>query len=166
MQSDPYATPSTNVQPPSYAGNAAISSGVLQQLAGTKPWVRLVSVMMFIGAALLLVLALVMGMMGGVIASAAKNPGFSGGMGVGIAIVYGVMALFYIYPAIKLWKYASCIEILLNSAASFDLEMALSQQRSFWKFVGVITLVILALYALIFIGAIIIGGIGAMSARH
>jgi hypothetical protein len=49
MQNDPYATPATHVHHAS-PSNAAISQGVLQQLAGTKPWVRFISVLVFIGA--------------------------------------------------------------------------------------------------------------------
>jgi len=166
MQNDPYATPvAGNYSNPS-SGNSAITQGVLQQLAGTKPWVRLISVMMFIGAALLLLLGLVMGLMGGAIASASKNPMFSGGMGIGIAAVYVVMALFYIYPAVKLWKYATSIGNLLNSGTAIDLETALSHQRSFWKFVGVITLIIISLYGAIFVIAMVAGGIGALSGRN
>lgn len=166
MQNDPYATPVAGNYSSPNSGNSAITQGVMQQLAGTKPWVRLISVMMFIGAGLLLVLALVMGLMGGAIASASKNPMFSGGMGIVIAVVYALMALLYLYPAVKLWKYATCIGNLLNSGTLIDLETALSQQRSFWKFVGVITLVILCLYGAIIVIAMVAGGIGAMSGRH
>ncbi len=166
MQNDPYATPVAGNYSSPNAGNSAISQGVLQQLAGTKPWVRFISVMMFIGAGFLLLGGLAMGLMGGAIASASKNPMFSGGMGIGIAVVYVLLALFYLYPAVKLWKYATCIGNLLNSGTLIDLETALSQQRSFWKFVGVITLVILSLYGVIFAFFMVAGGIAAFSGRH
>ena len=166
MQNDPYASPATSVMPPYHSANAAVSQGVLRQLAGTKPWVRFISVLIFIGAGLMSLGALFIILMGGAISKASSNSMFSGGLGVGIAILYLLIAAFYIYPAIKLWKYASYIAILLNSGAEFDLEMALSQQRSFWKFVGIIMLIVLSLYALIAIIAIAAGGFAALSRSH
>ncbi len=37
------------------------------------------------------------------------------------------------------------------------MEDALKQQKSFWKFMGILMIVLLALYAVIFIGAIALG---------
>ncbi len=90
---------------------------------------------------------------------------FTGGMGIMFAAVYIVMAIFYIYPALKLWKYANYIGSVMDSGATFDLEMALSQQRSFWKFVGIICLIFVSLYALFFIGGILVAAFGAASSR-
>lgn len=166
MAIDPYSSPASGVQPPVYTSNATVTQGVLQQLAGTKPWVRFLSVMMFIGAGLMLILAAVFAVMGGTIASASKNPVFGGAFGFVFAGVYAVLGVFYIFPAIKLWKYATYIASLLISGDSVDLEKALNQQRSLWKFVGIFVLVIISLYALFFIGAIVMAFFGAMSARH
>lgn len=166
MSIDPYSSPATYAQPPSFSTGSAVSQGVVAQLAGTKPWVRFISVLMFLGAGLMLILGLVMVVMGSAIASASNNQMFAGGMGVVLAAVYIVMAAFYIYPALKLWKYANSIGALMSSGSVLDLETALSQQRSFWKFIGIIFLVFVSLYALIFIGAIVLGGIGAMTGRN
>lgn len=165
MPIDPYASPAANEVFASQS-SSAVSAGVIQQLAGTKPWVRFISVLTFVGAGLMLILGLVMMLMGSVIANASKNPMFAGGMGVMMAVIYIVMAAFYIYPGIKLWKYANYIGLLMSSGGVADLEMALSQQRSFWKFVGIIFLIFVSLYVLIFVGAIVLGGIGAMAGRN
>ena len=162
---DPYATPTTNVQPTGYSGHAAVSQGVIQQLAGTKGWVRFISVLMFIGAGLMLLFALLMMAMGNAMANATKSPMFGGGMGIFLAAIYGVFAFIYIFPALKLWKYATCIGNLISTGSITDLESALNEQRSFWKFIGMIFLVIISLYALIFIGVFVIGGIGALRSR-
>ena len=166
MENDPYSTPLANVHSSGFTGNAEVSQGVIQQLAGTKGWVRFISVLMFIGAGLMLLFAVIMVVMGSAMASLTKSPMFSGGFGIVLAVIYGIFAFIYIFPALKLWKYASCIGSLIASGASSDLEMALNEQRSFWKFIGMIFLVLLSLYALIFIAAIVLGGIGAMAGRH
>jgi hypothetical protein len=166
MENDPYASPLMNVQPTGRTGHAAISQGVIQQLAGTKGWVRFISVLMFVGAGFMLLIGLAMLLMGNAMASATKNPMFSGGMGVFMAVTYGIIAFVYIFPALKLWKYATCIGNLMSSGAALDLEMALNEQRSFWKFIGILFLIFLSLYAVFFIGLALVGGMGAMSARN
>ena len=37
------------------------------------------------------------------------------------------------------------------------MEQALKQQKSFWKFMGIFMIILLVLYAVIFIGAIALG---------
>jgi hypothetical protein len=37
------------------------------------------------------------------------------------------------------------------------MERALQQQKSFWKFMGILMIILLVLYAVIFIGAIALG---------
>lgn len=165
MSIDPYSSPATHVQTASYSSNAAISQGVLEQLAGTKPWVRFMSVLTFIGAGFMLLGALIMLVAGGAVAASGKAGGMSGGMMSGLAIIYALFSVVYIYPGLKLWKYASHIGQLLISGSMLDLEAALGQQRSFWKFLGIMVIAIFALYILIIIAAVAFGGFAAMQAQ-
>lgn len=165
MQTDPYSTPTSNVHPSTYGNSHQVTQAVLHQLAGTKPWVRFMSVLMFIGAGFLLLAALGLLLAGGVIASNGGNAMFAGGMGVAISVFYAVLSIVYIYPALKLWKYASSIGILMMTGNELDLIAALNHQRSFWKFVGILVLAMLVLYFVALIGVIALGGFAAMSAR-
>ncbi len=151
MSIDPYLTPSA--QPGRISGyqSSAVSEAALAHLAGTKPWVRLISVVMFIGAAFILIIAIVFAVAGTAIMANAKLGAYGAGVTAGIGIAYGIFALLYIYPALKLWKYASRIGDLLHTRDPLALEMALNEQRSFWKFVGVLVLVMLVLYAVIIV---------------
>lgn len=165
MSIDPYSAPAMHSSPVSRSSEAGIAQGVLRQLAGTKPWVRFISVLMFIGAGLMLLGALFMLVAGGTILKSSKMGAAEMGMMVPIAIAYALFAFLYIFPALKLWKYASRIGDLLNSGAVLDLEAALNEQRSFWKFVGIMALILLILYFVIFIGMIVVGGFAAMKAQ-
>jgi len=165
MQNDPYSTPISHDSTSGRAGSSEVSQAVMLTLAGTKPWVRFFSVLMFVGAGLLLLVALVMAVAGASIGKASGNPMFSGGMGVGIAVIYGLLSIIYVYPGMKLWKYSNSIRNLLQTSAEVDLIDALNQQRAFWKFIGILFLSLLALYILIIIAAVVFGGFAAMSAR-
>ncbi len=155
MSIDPYSTPAASAIPVSRSSDAVVTQAVLKQLAGTKPWVRFISVLIFIGAGLMLIGAVVMLFAGAAIFQNANLGAYGAGMGIGMAAAYAIFAFIYIYPALKLWKYANQIGGLLASNSVLDLEGALNEQRSFWKFIGIMMLLILVLYAVIAVVAVV-----------
>lgn len=162
---NPYTSPQANLFGSSSSSGGAITPGVILQLQKTKPWVRFFSVMMFLGAAFMVLAALVMGVMGAAFGSAALegkgSPAMQAGFGAGMAAIYGVMAVLYIYPGIKLWKYADRIRDLQNSADAAMLEAALNEQRAFWKYVGVMIIVMICLYAVAIVVMGVVVGVAA-----
>ncbi len=164
---NPYASPQSNL----FGGTSgtsgdAVTQGVLLQLQKTKPWVRFMSVMIFIGAGFMLLAGVIMGVMGssgGLMKGTGTSAAYQAGFGFGLTVVYALFAVLYIYPGLKLWKYANSIRDLLASRQVIDLEKALNEQRAFWKFLGVMAIVVLALYI---VGAIVIGvTVGFAAAR-
>ena len=83
-----------------------------------------------------------------------------GGMGVVIAIVYILIALLYFFPAYYLLQFSSNMKTALLNYDNSTLEKAFSYLNSHYKFIGVVTIVILSFYAFIFL----IVGIVAISA--
>ena len=161
---NPY-TPS-GIDPMATAGGATVSQGVLNALAGTKPWVRLCSVIGFIGAGLMVLFGLVMMVGGGFLSFAGSDAGMPfAGFPVVMGVIYLLLAFFYFFPALKLWKYGSHIVSLLGSGSTLDLEAALDAQRSFWKFVGILVCVVIALYIVGIAIAVLLMTLGA-SALH
>ncbi len=128
-------------------------------LRQTKPWVRFVSVMLFIGAALMVLLGLVL-VIGGM-ANAMPMP--FGGM---LGLIYIAMACLYVVPGVFLWAYANRIRVFLDQRTPGTLASALESQKSFWRFVGISLLVIMCLYGVMLValvGATIIGAGGPWS---
>jgi hypothetical protein len=164
---NPYSTPGSDVFASSSAlGGEGITEGVLEQLRKTKGWVKFLGVMAFIGAALMVVLGVV------IMAGGAFGAAFAGQAGAElgpwftaiIGLIYIVMALLYIYPGMKLWKYGKTIDRLLEDRASVTLEAALNEQRSLWKFCGIMMIIMLSLYIVAAIVAVIaIGAAAAMA---
>lgn len=100
------------------------------QLQRTKPWVRFIGVLLWIGVALMMlggVIVLFSSIMGmsAMNQNGAGNLGLQAGVMVGIAISYLIMSLLYIYPAVKIWKYGSYIAKLVSSRSPEDLVSAL-----------------------------------------
>ncbi|NWK56862.1 hypothetical protein HW115_14660 [Verrucomicrobiaceae bacterium N1E253] len=154
------------VHPQMQVSDPSVSAMIINQLVRTRGWVRLCSVVGFIGAGFMLLGGLFM-VIGGAALPLSSGPGqsaaYGAGMIAGMGIFYLVFALFYIYPSLRLWQYASSISRLQHSQQTVDLETALDRQRSFWKFVGLMISIILGLYLLIIVGAIVIGAAGALN---
>jgi magnesium-transporting ATPase (P-type) len=117
-------------------------------LSQTRPWVRLIGVLVLIGAAFML--------LGGVamFLQPANGP-FLGGL-------YILMSVFYIYPGLCLNRYASAIKEAETSADMQHVVEAILQQKKFWRFCGIMTAIVLVIYLLIFVFVIIAAVAGAM----
>jgi Family of unknown function (DUF5362) len=172
MTNDPYASPTSSAVSMNYSSNVVVADEVMAELAATKPWVRFMSVMLWIGAGFLVLIGLVMLLGGGAMWTSVNGvktttslnaPNMMGFM-VGMAIFYVLLAFLYIYPAMKLWKYASRIGDLLAAPSSMGLAAALKEQKSFWKFLGIMVIAIFVLYFVIIIAAVAFGGFAAMQA--
>jgi len=70
-------------------------------------------------------------------------------------ILYLLMALLYFFPIYYLYNYAKGIKNALSSGNENILEKALVNLKSHHKFLGIITIVMISLYVLFFIGTII-----------
>jgi hypothetical protein len=132
--------------------DASVTPLAVEMLRQTQPWVRFLSVLAYIAFALVLIGALV------VLAF-----GVSTGSGEMLFVfpIYALLGALYLAPAIFLGRYASCIARLRMSLRARDLEGALAAQKSFWRFAGILALVVIAFYALVII--FIIFGPGSMT---
>ncbi len=155
MESNPYSSPAANLFG-STSGTSveSVSAGVINQLKRTKPWVRFMGVLLWIGVIFMSLAAAAMllggATMGNVMAQA--NPGMPTGFMTGIAVLYIFLAVLYMFPAIKIWKYGTSIGKLVKSGSNADLEEALNQQRGFWKFVGIMAIIMIVVYIVVMVG--------------
>jgi len=69
--------------------------------------------------------------------------------GIFIGIAYLVMGAIYLFPAGYLNRFASRIRALDGMRRMIDLEEALDAQRAFWRFCGIIAIVVVAIYLIV-----------------
>jgi hypothetical protein len=140
------------------SAQASVTDSMIQSMRQTRPWVMLFAVLIFISLGFMVLGAIGM-MVGG-----AFMPQTEGGPPLMVmAVIYLVMALLYFFPALFLVRYAGAIGRLTSSRAAGDLEAALAHQKSFWKFVGIVTLVAIVIAILGVVAAI---AIPLMLAQH
>jgi len=155
---NPYSPPVAQgpypAQPPgSYAAPGAVSELVVDLLRQTRPWVLFLGVLSFLGSGLMFLVSLG-AMVAGLAASASSRSEFPT---AALGLIYLPLAGLYIYPGIKLVKYAGAIGRLLQSRSTVDLEDALLQQKSLWKFSGIAAIVVIVLYFVAIIGVVAVG---------
>ena len=155
---DVYATPKAAVRDMA-GGNGTITDSILAALRKTRPWVLFLAIVGFFGAVLtglggisVLFSVLMLGSMKGM--SPAEMVFFDSGMIMGMGALYIVSAVIYFMASWYLLKYAGAIKRLLVSLDVTDLEVALNQQASFWKLMGILALLTIILVIVL----VVVGG--------
>ena len=121
---------------------------LIQLLIETRPWVRFIGIMTMIAAVLMVI--------GGLVATLG---GFAGGRmgGVGFAgLIYLVMSMLYIYPALCLMRFASSITEAELSGQMANVNEAILHQKKFWRFCGIVAVLVLIFYALSLVGVMLV----------
>jgi hypothetical protein len=154
---NPYQPPTdlgVTSQPSTFgdANRAELSHDVEEALRQTKPWVMFLGVLGFLGAGFLV--------LGGLAVVAVGLPGVPGGRAVGLGYLLG--ALLYVFPSLFLVRYSTAIGGVLSGGGMRALGEAMTQQKRFWRFVGIAAVVMMALYFVIILVAFAIGVAGAM----
>lgn len=154
-----YAPP-RSVVTDSFHGPGQVPPGSIQALRETRPWVLFLAILGIIGTGFMILAA------GGMLLTGtfmAANSGMPAGMMAGMAVAYVVMALLYLYPIIKLFKYCGAIKQLSQTGSATDLDQALREQKSFWKFVGIVAIILMVVYFFVVV-ALVMGGAAGLSA--
>ena len=129
----------------------AMLNYIKNSLRATRPWTLLLSILgfLFVGFSILTGLALLFGR--SLLPTPADAPPL-----ILTGIINIAAGIMYLVPSIWLLKYSSSIGKFLRGGGAIELGNALAYQKSFWKFVGILTLIsiiiaILGILAAIFI---------------
>jgi hypothetical protein len=120
---------------PTTATEAKVTPVMINALRATKPWTKLLAVLGFISVAFMVLVGI------GVALFSSLIPGQQGAPTAVMGGMYIVMAGVYFFPALYLVKYSSAVERFLKTGLSAEMESALTYQKSFWKFVGILSLI-------------------------
>ncbi|MGB0847655.1 MAG: DUF5362 family protein [Thiolinea sp.] len=154
---DAYAPPQSTVRDVS-GGTGLMTDSIVTSLRKTRPWVLLLAIMGFIGTAFIIIAAVGM-LFGGSMMQGMEGAGaMPGGFIYGMTAFYFILGIIYFMASLYLLKYAGSIKRAVTGMSLADLEAALAQQASFWKLMGILTLIsIIAV-----IGMMVVGIGGAM----
>ncbi len=132
------------------AGGIQVTNSMIASMRSTKPWTQFLAIIGFVGVGFMILFGAGFAFFANMLPQQKNSPPAF------IGFVYILFSVLYFIPAFYLYKYASSIGNFLKNNGAIDLESALSYQKSFWKFVGILALIGLVLAVLSIVAAIII----------
>jgi hypothetical protein len=163
--SNPYQSPEAVVKPETPLVSQTIFSGtVLTYIKGASPWLRFIGIVGYIGCGLMvfggiIFIALIPTMnslwrtipeLGSF--SAVMGTAFSGSMG----IYFFICAVVGFFPSRFIYNFGNKIRSYLRSGSNEDLEDAFKNNKSLWKFTGIVVIISLAFIPIMTIVGIVI----------
>lgn len=135
----------------------------ISALRDSGKWRMFLSIVGFVFIGLMLLFGVYMSLISAILPTPEMGGTNEPGFGVSIlasiksyfGILYLLMALLYFFPIYYLYNYAKGIKVALSSGNENILEKALVNLKSHHKFLGIMTIVMISLYVLFFIGTII-----------
>jgi hypothetical protein len=119
-------------------------------------WAYFLSILGFIGIGFIVLAALFAGNLFAFMGNMNPEMGKFGSMGGSfITVLYLMLAALYFFPIYYLNKFATNAKIALRDNDSESLSASLEYLKSHYKFIGILTLVILGMYLFVFAGVII-----------
>ena len=132
--------------------NLAIDEEAKTHLLETVRWTKFLAILGFIFLGLLILFGLLMGTG---FSQMAGMYGLASGMGVGFMIIYFIIAMLYFFPIYYLYKYSVLVKPAIHGSNQEQFNLALSYQRRMFKFIGIMALIVLGLYAVMIVFMII-----------
>jgi hypothetical protein len=114
-------------------------------LSTIASWAKFFAILMFIYGGLIALMALLMMVLGGFMPVSLYSSGIPAFAGI---LYIGLAALFF-FPALYLFRFSQKIKEALLSNDAQILEVSFQNMKSYWKFIGILTIVMIALSIII-----------------
>ena len=165
---NPYRSPETAATSEKrLIAQGALTETMLIYLKGASPWLRFIGILGFISAGMTALWGLsafaFVPLMGQVWDEIGQEiEGFEAFSGVFTSVFGGTMAVFCIggaviifFPSLFVYRFGEKIRSYLRTGMEQDLEQAFKNNKSLWKFYGIICIISLATFPLMIIGTVI-----------
>jgi len=132
-------------------------------------WANFLAIMGFIGSGFMVLGGLFTGVfMSAVSTFAGPSGGFPGAFGGLISVFYIGLAVIYFVISRHLYRYAGGIKNGIDFQSPDEVSKAFQRLHSFFKFNGIMVIIIISLYVLVVIGFIIaaVAGISVFNSGH
>ncbi|MDR3166999.1 MAG: hypothetical protein LBT93_03565 [Treponema sp.] len=147
--SNPYQSPQTENNPASSLVNRGVlTENMIFYLRGASPWLRFIGVLAYIGCGLVTAagLAIMIGFPGITNSLFFLEMSSQGEVwGRSLGLVYIIIGIIGFFPARFTYNFGAKIRVYLQSNAEQDLELAFKNNKSLWKFNGILAIIYLAI---------------------
>ena len=160
---NPYESPQTEAGAVNPLTERALTENMVFYLKGASPWMRFFAIAGFIGLGLAIIIMIIAGIGMGTLAASTPELAAFAMIGPGVIFFYILMLAIYFFPLFFLFRFGKFIKNYMFTNDSRDLEEAFKNNKSLWKFVGILTIIGLAFIALMFVIGIFGAIIGLMA---
>jgi hypothetical protein len=149
---NPWRSPGTEASAGQDSAGAGVLTGtMLRYLREASPWLRFIGILGFIGSGLLALGGLVFTVLALLISDLAGE--FGGILAASfMGVLYLLLGLLSFFPAKFSYGFGSKIHRYTLSNSDRDLEAAFKNNKSLWKFFGILAIVYLAIIPFALIG--------------
>jgi hypothetical protein len=144
-----------NFEQSEFTDSLVVSEDARRFLLETTRWAKFLAILGFVGIGLIVVVAIALMTVGGALfGEAAGNP-FGALGGAAIGGVYLVLGALYFFPVYYLYQAATKLRNGLDGDDQGQLTLGFENLKSHYKFLGIMALVMLGLYGIIFVFTIV-----------
>ena len=134
---------------------------IKSHLNETARWGKFLAILGFIICGLIIIIGLFFGTIFSSLASrnqvSYEGNISSGSFGALAAVFYIIIAVVYFFPCLFLYRFSTKMKTALNGNEQTDLTLAFQNLKSLFRYVGVITVIVLAIYLVLFLFAVLAG---------
>ena len=135
-----------------------ITDEIKSFLKETSKWSKIMAIIGFVGLGLMVLIGVLSWLFFGVVTSGNSGmSGISGGFGGIMAFIYIILAIFYYFPIIYLYRFSTNIKTAIDSDDQNQLAIAFENLKKHYKFIGILAITIIIIYIVIFIVSLIVG---------
>jgi hypothetical protein len=153
---NPYESPQSDLNaraPVSSAGT--LTEPMLRYLKEASPWIRFCGILGYICCGLALIGGAIAFIVGLVTTAQAEN--FGGMPLAALSLIYLIIGIVMLIPVRFLHKFGTKIRNYVQTSVESELEAAFKNNKSYWKFTGILIIIYLAAAPVLAITAAIIG---------
>jgi hypothetical protein len=130
-------------------------------LSEVAKWAKLLSIVGFVGLAFVAIIGVFFGSIFAGLPGAASQEVYA--VSGAYSFIYVISGAIYAIPLYYLYSFASCTKLALQNDDQVYLRQAFERLKSHYKFLGIMTLLVLGFYLLIFLGALAFGGFALLN---
>ena len=133
------------------SGNDMLSQNSMYYLRNTAPWVKFVSIAGLLMCIMLIAFAVII-INAPIETTNVYLAKLNSGMKNFIAVIYIFIAIMLLFPCIYLFIYSNRLKKFVRTNNTLSLEKAFAIQRKFWKYIGVLTIIIFSFMGIAVVG--------------
>lgn len=140
-------------QPGGIIPTSGLNENIKSYLRQTVRWTNFLAILGFIGTGFMILFALIMILGGGAMSQYSSQFPIRG-MAIGYSVfgvIYLAVSALYFYPVFCLYKFGRLMKYGMMTENEVQITEAFRYQRNMYRFMGIMMVVIIGLYVLVFI---------------